>query len=60
MGTSQNISNNSPIFDGVNFDNWKDMIRSFFLAYDADLWDVVTDGYIHPIDETVRRLTKKG
>ena len=35
------------------------MIRSFFLAYDADLWDVVTDGYIHPVDESGQKIDRK-
>ena len=59
MGTSQNISSTPPIFDGENFDYQKDMIRSFFLAYDADLWDMVTDGYIHPIDESGQKIDIK-
>ena len=35
------------------------MIRSFFLAYDADLWDVVTDGYIYPFDESGEKIDRK-
>ena len=34
-----------PVFDGEKFDYWKDKIESFFLGYDADLWDIVTNGY---------------
>ena len=37
-----------PVFDGEKFDYWKDRIESFFLGYDADLWDIVTDGYKPP------------
>ena len=54
VGPSQNINNDyhddkdrisgkPPIIDGENFDYWKDRIESFFLAHDADLWDMVTD-----------------
>ena len=32
------------VFDGENFDYWKDRIESFFLEHDADLCDMVTDG----------------
>ena len=45
--------------DGEKFDYWKDIIRSFFLAHDADLWDLVTDGYIHPSDENGQRIDRK-
>ena len=54
VGPSQNISNDyhddkdrisgkPPVFDRENFDYWKDRIESFFLAHDADLWDMVID-----------------
>ncbi|XP_058776943.1 uncharacterized protein LOC131651291 [Vicia villosa] len=39
-----------PIFDGERFDYWKDKIKSFFLGYDVDLWDMVVDGYEYLID----------
>ena len=70
VGPSQNTSNDyhdekdsirsfPPIFDVEKFDYSKDIIRSFFLAYDADLWDMVTDGYIHPIDEISQKIDRK-
>ena len=69
-GPIQNISNDNneerdrfsgkpPVFDGENFDYWKDIIESFFLPYDADLWNIVTDGYIHPIDESGQKIDRK-
>src|ERR1044072_127944 len=39
-----------PIFVGEKFDYWKDRIESFFLGYDADLWDLVIEGYEQPKD----------
>ena len=48
-----------PIFDGENFDYWKDKIESFFLAHDVDLWDMVVDGYIHPVDERGQKIDRK-
>src|SRR4051812_22296628 len=36
-----------PVFDGENFEYWKDRIESFFLGQDPDLWDIVVDGYNH-------------
>ena len=39
-----------PIFNRENFDYWKDRIKSFFLEYDVDLWDMVMNGYIHHVD----------
>ena len=69
-GPSQNISNDNneerdrfsgkpPVFDGENFDYWKDRIESFFLAHDADLWDMVTDGYTHPVDGRGQKIERK-
>ena len=69
-GPHQNISNDNneerdrfsgkpPIFDGENFDYWKDRIESFFLAHDADLWDMVIDGYTHPVDESGQNIDIK-
>ena len=69
-GPSQNINNDyhdekdtisgkPPIFDGENFDYWKDKIESFFLAHDTDLWDMVTDGYTHPVDESSHKIDRK-
>ena len=54
VGPSQNINNDyhddkdkisgKPlVFDGENFDYWKDRIETFFLAHDVDLWDMVID-----------------
>lgn len=45
-----------PIFDREKFDYWKDIIESFFLGYDANLWDMVVDGYIHPVNPSVDKL----
>src|ERR1044072_7093119 len=39
-----------PIFEGEKFDYWKDRIKSFFLGFDMDLWDLVIDGYEEPRD----------
>lgn len=39
-----------PIFNGKKFDYWKDRIKSFFLGYYTRLWNIVMDGYTHPMD----------
>src|ERR1044072_7622090 len=39
-----------PIFDGERFDYWKDRIKSFFLDFDMDLWEYVTEGYVAPVN----------
>lgn len=39
-----------PAFDTEKFDYCKDIIESFFLGYDVDLWDLIVDDYIHPIN----------
>ncbi|XP_050895080.1 uncharacterized protein LOC127101651 [Lathyrus oleraceus] len=58
MATANILNNNERdhysekplIFDGEKFYYWKDRIESLFLVYDVDLWDLVVDGYIHPIN----------
>ena len=40
-------------------DHVKKTIKSLFLAYNADLWDMVTDGYIHPVDESGQKIDRK-
>lgn len=47
-----------PIFNGEKFNYWKDRIESFFLGYDADLWDLVLDGYTHPIYDNGTKLER--
>jgi len=42
-----------PIFDGERFDYWKDRIKSFFLGFDMELWEYVTDGYVAPLENEV-------
>ena len=47
-----------PVFDGDKFDYWKDRIESFFLGYDVDLWDLVVDGYNHPVDVAGNKVAR--
>jgi hypothetical protein len=47
-----------PIFDGEKFDYWKDRIESFFLGYDVNLWDLVVDGYVHPVNAKGNNIAK--
>ena len=67
-GPSQIISNDNHdekdriigkplIFDVEKFDYWKERIESFFLDHDADLWDMVTDGY--PVHESGHKIDRK-
>ena len=39
-----------PIFDGAKFDYWEVRLESFFLGHDVDIWDLVVDGYVHPVN----------
>ncbi|XP_050897918.1 uncharacterized protein LOC127104807 [Lathyrus oleraceus] len=58
--TNKRDSYNSkpPVFDGENFDYWKDKIEIFFLGYDVDLWDTVTNGYEPPVSDVGIVITK--
>ena len=53
------ISGRPPIFDRENMNNWKGKIKSFFLGHDTDLWDMVTNGYIHPFDAKGQMIDRK-
>ncbi|XP_058768905.1 uncharacterized protein LOC131642702 [Vicia villosa] len=46
------------VFDGENFEYWKDRIEISFLGQDPDLWDIVVDGYNHPEDTGVKIARK--
>ena len=48
--TEEVYSSKIPVFDGEKFEDWKDRLESFFLGYDADLWDIVLYGYSAPRD----------
>src|ERR1044072_1696904 len=49
--TKDNLYNaKPPVFDGEKFDYWKDKIKSFFLGFDFELWELVTEGYEKPKD----------
>lgn len=47
------------MFDGEKFDYWKYRIESFLLGYDADLWDLVIDGYTHPSNDEGKKFERK-
>src|ERR1044072_6853562 len=47
-----------PIFYGEKFDYWKDRIKSFFLGFDMDLWDLVVDGYKEPKDSEGKSIPR--
>src|ERR1044072_612855 len=42
-----------PIFYGERFDYRKDRIKSFFLGFDMELWEYVSDGYVTPVENEV-------
>lgn len=35
------------------------LIESFFLAYDENLWDMVVDGYTHPVNSNGNKLDRR-
>src|SRR3954468_5132836 len=48
-----------PVFDGENFECWKDKLESYFLGLDGELWDLLMDGYKHPVTASGVRLTRQ-
>src|SRR3954469_15116634 len=47
-----------PVFDGENFEYWKDKLEIYFLGLDGELWDLLMDGYKHLVKAGVR-LTRQ-
>src|SRR3954469_10180299 len=48
-----------PVFDDENFEYWKDKLESYFLGLDCELWDLLMDGYKHPVKATGVKLTRQ-
>src|SRR4051812_24469445 len=48
-----------PVFDGENFEFWKDKLESYFPNLDGDLWDLLMDGYKHPVNASGVKLTRQ-
>src|SRR3954453_21894055 len=58
-GNGNNGYTRPPVFDGENFEYWKDKLESYFLGLDVDLWDLLLDGYKHPVKANGVRLTRQ-
>src|SRR3954470_19188503 len=48
-----------PVFDGENFEYWKDRLESYFLGLDGDLWDLLVDGYEHPVNASGAKMSRQ-
>ena len=60
MASEQNNNCTKPlVFDGEDFEQWKDRLESFFLGHDVDLRDMVLDGYTHPEDKDGNKIDRK-
>ena len=61
METDHNNNKTKPLmFDGEDFEYWKDKLESFILGYDPDLWDMVLDGYKHLVDKDENKIERNG
>jgi predicted house-cleaning NTP pyrophosphatase (Maf/HAM1 superfamily) len=58
VGDKDHYSAKPPIFDGEKLDYWNDRIESFFLGFDADIWDIVVDGYTCPVNSHVVKILR--
>ena len=60
MATDHNNNNTKPpVLDGEDFEYWKDRLESFILGYEPDSWDMVLDGYKHPVDKEGNKIDRK-
>src|SRR3954466_2775888 len=48
-----------PVFDGENFEYWKDKLESYFLGLDGELWGLLMDGYKHPVKSSGVKLSRQ-
>src|SRR3954470_14063489 len=58
-GNGNNGYTRPPVFDGENFEYWKDKLESYFLGLYGDLWDILVDGYKHPVKASGVKLTRQ-
>src|SRR3954469_17785174 len=58
-GNGNNGYTRPPVFDGENFEYWKDKLESYFLGLDGDLWNLLVDGYKHPVKASGVKLTRQ-
>src|SRR4051812_100946 len=58
-GNGNNGYSISPVFDGENFEYWKDRLESYFLGLDGDLLDLLVDGYKHPVKASGVKVTRQ-
>src|SRR3954470_13246036 len=58
-GNGNNGYTRPPVFDGENFEYWKYKLESYFLGLDGDLWDLLADGYIHPVKANGVKLPRQ-
>src|SRR3954465_1524936 len=58
-GNGNNDYTRPPVFDGENFEYWKDKLESYFLGLDGDLWDLLVDGYKHPVKVRGVKMTRQ-
>jgi hypothetical protein len=42
-------TNKALLFNGTNFTFWKVRMRTYLMALDVDVWDVVETGYINSV-----------
>src|SRR4051812_9557274 len=57
--SSFNGCNRPRVFDGEKFEYWKDRLESYFLCQDSDLWDLVLDGYTHPVSTQGVKISRQ-
>src|SRR3954470_3510997 len=48
-----------PVFDGENFEYWKDKLESYFLGLYGDLWDLLVDDYKHQVKAGGVKLSRQ-
>src|SRR3954469_127832 len=58
-GNGNNGYTRPPVFDGENFEYWKDRFESYFLGLNGDLWDLLVDAYKHPVNASRANMSRQ-
>lgn len=47
------------MFDGERFEYWKGRLQSFFISDSSQLWDMIEDSYVSPVNAIGVPIPKK-
>jgi len=52
------VTNNPPLFKGVKYDYWKEMMITHFESIHIDVWDAIENGNYIPYDAELNDIPR--